>query len=319
MNYYRRYCGDYAADTPDLSLAEHGAYTLLLDAYYTAERPLPHSMDLLYRICRAMTPAERKAVQRVADQYFPSDGEMRHNARADKEIGIAAPKLEKLRKVAQENGKKGGRKPKPEPNPVPEKNPQRTQPGSDPVLENNPSCKQPPTASHQPSSKPNPPQRSPESEDAGPSTATTFDAALETLRATARIPLAEARIDSAENTPAGTLSAICIANGIRINPFHPLCQDWARDGVSVTQIKDAIATARERKPKPENIPAAYLDTILKDRKKPAVDNRWRSDDNEAEKLCHDLGIPGARVNEQRLDWHNRITNALRERARSQVQ
>ena len=41
MNYYKRHIGDYAAATRHLSMLEHGAYTMLLDVYYTSEQPLP--------------------------------------------------------------------------------------------------------------------------------------------------------------------------------------------------------------------------------------------------------------------------------------
>lgn len=114
MNYYRRYIGDYARDTGHLSLAEHGAYTLLLDAIYATERPLPTDLKSLYRICRATAPSERRAVASVADQFFPVDGDKRMNSRAKREIDENAPRI----KAARENGTKGGRPKKPRENPA---------------------------------------------------------------------------------------------------------------------------------------------------------------------------------------------------------
>lgn len=74
-------------DTAHLSLAEHGAYTMLLDHYYGSEEPLPDNDVALYRICRAFTPEEQAAVMSVADRYFRvSDDGKRHNKRADKEV-----------------------------------------------------------------------------------------------------------------------------------------------------------------------------------------------------------------------------------------
>jgi uncharacterized protein YdaU (DUF1376 family) len=98
LNYYRRYIGDYQRDTGDLSLAEHGAYALLLDAYYANAVPLPAQLDGLYRLCRALTKLEQAAVRTVADRYFPvaPDGQ-RHNARADKELLKANKALETQR------------------------------------------------------------------------------------------------------------------------------------------------------------------------------------------------------------------------------
>lgn len=106
MNYYEHHLGDYAKKTSDLSTTEHGAYRLLLDTYYATEKPLPSDYKDLYRIARAMTPAERQAVRKVADKHFPigSDG-LRHNKRGDLEIAKARKRIG----LAIENGRKGGR------------------------------------------------------------------------------------------------------------------------------------------------------------------------------------------------------------------
>lgn len=66
MNYYERYCGDYAKKPARLTLVQHGAYTLLLDEYYSTEEPLPASFEELYRVCRAMKKDEQEAVRMVA-------------------------------------------------------------------------------------------------------------------------------------------------------------------------------------------------------------------------------------------------------------
>jgi len=106
VNYYERYCGDYARDTGDLSLQEHGAYTVMLDTYYATETPLPADHRALYRICRAMTAKEQGAVGSVADRFFPigPDG-LRHNKRADQEIADARRRID----AARANGRRGGR------------------------------------------------------------------------------------------------------------------------------------------------------------------------------------------------------------------
>lgn len=106
MNFYKRYMGDYARDTAHLSLAEHGAYTLLLDHYYATEKPLPADDAALFRLCRGFDGAEQQAIRRVADMFFPiaEDG-LRHNDRADRDI----PKDTRAIKAARGNGKLGGR------------------------------------------------------------------------------------------------------------------------------------------------------------------------------------------------------------------
>lgn len=106
MNYYKRYMGDYGRDTGTLSLAEHGAYVLLMDHYYSTEEALPATYEDLYRICRAMNKEEQTAVKKVADKFFQvfKDG-LRHNDRTDKELAKYHAKAEQNR----QNGKGGGR------------------------------------------------------------------------------------------------------------------------------------------------------------------------------------------------------------------
>lgn len=114
MNYFELYPGDYRRDTARLSLAEHGAYLLLMADYYASEQPLPAGMADLYRIVGAQGAAEQRAVKAVADAYFPvaADG-LRHNTRADREIAKAQKRIA----ISRQNGAKGGRKSEPKPNP----------------------------------------------------------------------------------------------------------------------------------------------------------------------------------------------------------
>jgi uncharacterized protein YdaU (DUF1376 family) len=130
MDYYKRFMGDYQRDTGDLSLAQHGAYTVLLDHYYSVRKPLPASMEKLHRLCRATTKAEQDAVESVVEEFFPiaSDG-LRHNYRADQELD----KWEEMAESNREKGKLGGRpKRKAEGNPPgnPDGNPPGNHPGS---------------------------------------------------------------------------------------------------------------------------------------------------------------------------------------------
>ncbi|MGH7744168.1 MAG: YdaU family protein, partial [Candidatus Dormibacteria bacterium] len=106
MNYFEFYGGDYLRDTSALSLAEHGAYLLLMCHYYGSEQPLPSDFLTLYRISHAIVKAEQAAVRGVADRFFPvGDDGLRRNGRADGEIAKARRRIE----TAQANGAKGGR------------------------------------------------------------------------------------------------------------------------------------------------------------------------------------------------------------------
>jgi len=137
MNFYKRYMGDYGRDTAHLSLAEHGAYGLLLDHYYSTESPLPADMQSLYRLCRAFDKKEQQAVDSVAEKFFPigSDG-MRHNDRADREI----PKDRRAIETARVNGMKGGR-PKKETRRVSDQEPRKNPAGFDLETQQEPSTK----------------------------------------------------------------------------------------------------------------------------------------------------------------------------------
>jgi uncharacterized protein YdaU (DUF1376 family) len=74
-------------DTAHLTLAEHGAYSVMLDHYYATGKPLPADVDALIRLCRAYDDTEKKAVATIADAFFAVNGDgLRHNRRADKEL-----------------------------------------------------------------------------------------------------------------------------------------------------------------------------------------------------------------------------------------
>lgn len=132
MNYFELYPGDYLKDTGRLTLVDHGAYLRLMLEYYATEEPLPADLAELYVIAAAVTAADRAAVKKVADRFFPisPDDGLRHNGRVDEEIEKAQARMT----AARENGKRGGR---PKKNPVgSEEKPSGFPLGSIPVSEN---------------------------------------------------------------------------------------------------------------------------------------------------------------------------------------
>lgn len=86
MNYYPHHIGDYAKDTAHLTILEDGAYRRLLDLYYSSERPLPLNKEGLYRLVRARTKEEKKAVDTVLAEFFSEEISCWRNKRADQEI-----------------------------------------------------------------------------------------------------------------------------------------------------------------------------------------------------------------------------------------
>lgn len=77
MNFYKHYLGDYARATGHLSLVEHGAFRLMLDHFYGAGKPLPANRKALYKLLRAESAEERRAVDNIAVTFWrPLPGEM---------------------------------------------------------------------------------------------------------------------------------------------------------------------------------------------------------------------------------------------------
>jgi uncharacterized protein YdaU (DUF1376 family) len=103
LNYYNRHLGDYARDCAHLSMLEHGAYTLLLDRYYSTEQGI--AADQAHRVCRARTREERAAVDAVLSEFFTLTDGIWTSQRAEREIVKMRAKAD----AAAENGKLGGR------------------------------------------------------------------------------------------------------------------------------------------------------------------------------------------------------------------
>jgi len=68
VHYYKRNIGDYYKKAGRLTMLEHGAYTLLMDACYDREAfpTLPQALDW----CGASSPAEVEAVTSVLNKFF---------------------------------------------------------------------------------------------------------------------------------------------------------------------------------------------------------------------------------------------------------
>ncbi|MFZ3191305.1 MAG: DUF1376 domain-containing protein [Candidatus Sulfotelmatobacter sp.] len=88
------YWRDYIADTGHLSLAQHGAYMLLMAHYYSTGNPLPADLDQLGRICRCLKHDDAQAVTDVLAQFFVRDGETYRHKRIDQELARHQRKAE---------------------------------------------------------------------------------------------------------------------------------------------------------------------------------------------------------------------------------
>jgi uncharacterized protein YdaU (DUF1376 family) len=104
VNFIRLYIGDYLRDTGTLTVAEHGAYMLMLLNHYATEKPLPMGREL-HRLLRAETKAERDAIDAVSSRFWTATEGGLVNGRAGREMERA----EHQREVNRTVGKLGGR------------------------------------------------------------------------------------------------------------------------------------------------------------------------------------------------------------------
>jgi uncharacterized protein YdaU (DUF1376 family) len=106
MNYYPHHIGDYAKDASHLTMIEDGAYRRMMDTYYSTERPLPLDRAALYRLVRALSKAERGAVDAVLQEFFQQNSDGWHSKRCDEEIAKAKEKSRKAADSAREGWSK---------------------------------------------------------------------------------------------------------------------------------------------------------------------------------------------------------------------
>ena len=102
MNFFKLYIGDYQKATGALSLTEHGAYLLMLQHFYATQEPLPKERRDLYRLLRADSLLERRAIDSVLERFWVATDLGWINARAEKEIAKADEISETNRRTAVE-------------------------------------------------------------------------------------------------------------------------------------------------------------------------------------------------------------------------
>lgn len=101
MNYYEHHLGDYMRDTAHLSMIEDAAYHRLLAAYYIREKPLPVDRRECQKLARAVSKAERDAVDYVLKEFFDIQEDGHHQHRADREIARFQDKQRKAKASAE--------------------------------------------------------------------------------------------------------------------------------------------------------------------------------------------------------------------------
>ncbi len=234
MNYYKRHIGDYAAATRHLTMLEHGAYTLLLDTYYTTEAPLPADLKAAARKAGARSKDEVAAVETVLPEFFTLTDRGWIQQRCDAEIEAYHAKAETNRVV----GKKGGRPRKvtrTDTETLDSGNPEKTQtvPGNNPdeTL----------TTNHKPLE---------EDKSSSPRQA----------RDDGHVPV----------LPGEWVEIFADEQGVDVDhrsvhdrkKFMPLAAGWITAGVTVGQMRQACAKARAEATEPIAYLPAYADRVL---------------------------------------------------------
>lgn len=99
MHYFKRNIGDYHKKAGRLSMLEHGAYTLLLDACYDRERfpTIAEAIDW----CWARSVDEVAAVEFVLSKFFTLDGERYVQTRIAQEIDAYHAIATKNKEIAE--------------------------------------------------------------------------------------------------------------------------------------------------------------------------------------------------------------------------
>lgn len=252
MNYYRRYVGDFQRDTGHLCLAEVGAYDRLLDHYYATGGPLPGDLEVLCRICRAVSDVEKHAVESVVDQYFPLQKDRkRHNNRADHELAVS--------NTARENGKGGGR-PKKTGDITGSETGIKTGIETNEVSEKGGGSVHPPTTNHQPPSASLQPPENQKQSSARFEHPTRDDPPP---RAPLNQKNQEQETGAAPIAPHVALGVKLRGLGVTVSAHHPQVHDWIREGVTIPMATEAVAIARMRKPE-GTIAPKYLAAIIAD-------------------------------------------------------
>lgn len=86
MNYYKRHIGDYYKKAGRLSMLQHGAYTLLMDACYDRERS--PTLDDAISWSWASSPEEVEAVKFVLSKFFTLENGVYKQFRVAEEVEL---------------------------------------------------------------------------------------------------------------------------------------------------------------------------------------------------------------------------------------
>lgn len=240
MNYYERHIGDYIRDTVSLSMVEDGAYNRLMDQYYQTERPLSLDKKMVYRLARATTTAERKAVDFVLDYFFDKEEDGYHQKRINAEIERYQEKQRKAKASANARWNKSERN----------ANASKTHDASDMRTHSEGNAHQAPSTKHQ---TPDTIKKNTEA-----AASTTVEGQGPEPAALPSGPVQERKLE---------LVSMLRKRGAALQAGDPRVERWAANGVTDAQALQALEIAQQRREAAGSVApinAGYLDSILGD-------------------------------------------------------
>lgn len=99
------YTSDYMSDTAHLTMAEHGAYMLMIIHYWNTEKPLPYDDKKLAQICKTTLRGFRQ-VKMTVTHLFSRVGDTLVHKRIEKELEEYRQKLDRKRLGGQKTSEK---------------------------------------------------------------------------------------------------------------------------------------------------------------------------------------------------------------------
>lgn len=315
MNHYPHHIGDYTRDTVHLTMLQHGAYRLMMDLYYGSEKPLPKDRKRLHILLRCTSKADRAAADTVLEEFFREGADGWHHKRCDEELAKAAEKAEETL-GRRENEKERQRRHRERRKKLfAELKGYGIVPPWDTANDALQAILSRVTK-----------QEQSRNDNANVTGDVTPDiTANQEPIANSQEPVKALLAPPVDNsTRRGRVSAQLRAAGVSVTSQNPLLVAWV-DELQATdaQLEEAVERARLHKPKPEPIPAKYLDAVLRDvcqPKPPRVNGNgahgggaWWTSAESMERKARELGISGARPGEERPQFYERISAEIERR------
>lgn len=111
--WYPWYPADYQAKTAHLDYVQDSAYRRLLDYYYQQAWPIgsgiPADRPGLFRVCRAQTEPEKRAIEDVIAEFFYLNDNHLHHKAADEILAGIEHRKKRLSQAGHRGGLKAGR------------------------------------------------------------------------------------------------------------------------------------------------------------------------------------------------------------------